>query len=112
MKCKERKMFGGESTTSSSSASGLVATKSTFLLRFDGSKENFEEWWEKVKLLMTLSELDHLFDKETENYFPAKENEATGAAQKKLVRQNKIGMARVRMTIDTSEDDYEGMAFW
>ena len=82
-----------EESTSSSSCG--VAKASTVMLLFDGSKETFEDWMEKVKFSLTISEMDDLLAKDIDSDLPEKESEATGVAQKKLVKQNKLGMAKV-----------------
>ena len=65
------------------------------MLQFDGSKETFEDWWEKAKLALVISEMDDLIVKDIDSELPEKESEAIGAAQKKLVKQNKLGMAKL-----------------
>ena len=82
-----------EESTSASSCG--VAKTSTVVLQFDGSKETFEDWWEKAKLALVISEMDDLLVKDIDSKLPEKESEAIGAAQKKLVKQNKLEMAKL-----------------
>ena len=89
--------MSGEENASGVMASGQL--REAVLSRFDGTKQEFEEWWEKVKLMLAVKECDHLLEKEIDADLPEKEKEAAGAAQKKLVRQNKTAMATVRLTI-------------
>ena len=89
--------MSGEENASGIMASGQL--REAVLSRFNGTKQEFEEWWEKVKLMLAVKECDHLLEKEIDADLPEKEKEAAGAAQKKLVRQNKTAMATVRLTI-------------
>ena len=43
--------------------------------------------------------MDDLLAKDIDSDLPEKESEATGNAQKKLVKQNKMGMAKVQISI-------------
>ena len=83
-----------EESTSSISCGTTNAKGMRVALVFDGSKEKFEEYWENVTLLFAVNEMDHLLSKDIDSEFPAKDSEATGAAQKKLIKYNKIGMEK------------------
>ena len=84
-----------EESTSSMSCGTTNAKGTRVALVFDGSKEKFDEYWENVTLLFAVNEMDHLLSEDIDSDFPAKESDASTAAQKKLVKQNKIGMAKV-----------------
>ena len=89
-----------EESTSSMSCGTTNAKGTRVALVFDGSKEKFEEYWENVTLLFAVNEMDHLLSEDIDSDFPAKESDASTAAQKKLVKQNKIGMAKVQISIE------------
>ena len=47
-----------EESTSSSSCGTTNVKGSNVVLKFDGSKKKFEDWWEKLTLLLTVNEMD------------------------------------------------------
>ena len=53
-----------EESTSSMSCGTTNAKGTRVALVFDGSKEKFEEYWEKLILLFTVNEMDHLLSKD------------------------------------------------